>query len=696
MNSLQAGPAIFPLPPLTTPRTPAPHPHHRRSRRVVLRHQFNRESTIMGNQIIASLNHLYSYRFRLPAHPYSRPHSFTTVVRNDTSSPPLPTANRAITQRLLSYVHTSTARFRRELRRHSCEHADLVTAASFPSALKREHTHALNASEDIYQQTTTAIPILAAKVSLPTEAGTADLLSILPQDLATLYSNNDKLLRPSEELSKLPEVRPVCYANHTEYRLLVQRMLRSGMLDFTTQPRCVNGVFGVPKDDGKAIRLIIDARPANRIFNDPPSVTLPTPEHIARITCPPLRDFFVMKSDLDNCYHSIRAPKWLQPYFALPPLRASEIGSDIAARYGADTQVWPMCTTLPMGWSHSVFVAQSAHERILTEFTDLQPADRIGPNLNDTALRPGRVLHAVYIDDVSFFGYDPAHIQQLFQQYEAAVGRFGLRIKLSKVVGPTTAPTEVLGVEIDGCEHTVGVSPSKLHRLIADTWHLINTGQCTGLTLSRIVGRWTWAALVNRAALSVFNAVYRMIEAAWGRRFTIWGSVQTELRVMAGLAPLLYADLSLPEFPYVVATDASSEGFGVVATVLKHGAAISLVDQISGEDDSVFIKNLHWHTIMSKPWVNKNEHINVLELRTVILALKWVLSFRRSLATRLLLVGDSTAVIGAVRKGRTSAFGLLIRLRTLAALSLASGVRLVMEWCPSELNPADHPSRNFY
>src|SRR4029079_9413081 len=133
-------------------------------------------------------------------------------------------------------------------------------------------------------------------------------------------------------------------------------------------------------------------------------------------------------------------------------------------------------------------------------------------------------------------------------------------------------------------------------------------------------------------------------------------------------APLLFAELSLPEFPYAVATDASMEGFGVVASTLPAGKAAAL-DSISGED-SVFIKNINWRTIMSKQWVNKSEHINVLELRAVILALKWVLSYRQSLSTRLLLIGDSTSVIGAVRKGRTSAFNLLVRLRTLAALLL--------------------------
>ena len=34
--------------------------------------------------------------------------------------------------------------------------------------------------------------------------------------------------------------------------------------------------------------------------------------------------FCVAKVDLDNFYHRIRLPEWLQPYFALPPVRAAE------------------------------------------------------------------------------------------------------------------------------------------------------------------------------------------------------------------------------------------------------------------------------------------------------------------------------------------------------------------------------------
>jgi hypothetical protein len=72
-----------------------------------------------------------------------------------------------------------------------------------------------------------------------------------------------------------------------------------------------------------------------------------------------------------------------------------------------------------------------------------------------------------------------------------------------------------------------------------------------------------------------------------------------------------------------------------------------------------------------------------------------MLSYRRSVARRLLVVSDSSTVVGAVRKGRSSSFQLLLRLRSLAAMLLASGVQLRVEWCPSKLNPADEPSRNF-
>jgi ribonuclease HI len=101
-----------------------------------------------------------------------------------------------------------------------------------------------------------------------------------------------------------------------------------------------------------------------------------------------------------------------------------------------------------------------------------------------------------------------------------------------------------------------------------------------------------------------------------------------------------------------------------------------------------------WRTIVSSRW-RRPEHINVLELRALTTAVRWVLSFRQALNCRLLVLCDSQVVVGAVTKGRSSSQLLLRRLRYLAAMALASGLRLTVRWVASADNPADGPSRNF-
>ncbi len=54
-------------------------------------------------------------------------------------------------------------------------------------------------------------------------------------------------------------------------------------------------------------------------------------------------------------------PEWLSPYLALPPLTPAELaqrGLPLDAPY-------PMCLTMPMGFSHAVYLAQTVHEFIL-------------------------------------------------------------------------------------------------------------------------------------------------------------------------------------------------------------------------------------------------------------------------------------------------------------------------------------------
>jgi hypothetical protein len=76
------------------------------------------------------------------------------------------------------------------------------------------------------------------------------------------------------------------------------------------------------------------------------------------------------KADLESFYHQLMLPEWLQPYFALPGIAVKVlVASSLIAVHDAgddlEALIYPMCTTLPMGWSHSVFLSQSVHEYVL-------------------------------------------------------------------------------------------------------------------------------------------------------------------------------------------------------------------------------------------------------------------------------------------------------------------------------------------
>ena len=106
-----------------------------------------------------------------------------------------------------------------------------------------------------------------------------------------------------------------------------------------------------PKGDEQ--RLIIAARRANDYFKDSPRVGFPNPQNLVELFIDSEGRLHEGKSDMDNFYHRIRVPAWLQAYFGLPALQLR------------GQKVWPVCRALSMGWSDSVYVRQMIHERIL-------------------------------------------------------------------------------------------------------------------------------------------------------------------------------------------------------------------------------------------------------------------------------------------------------------------------------------------
>ena len=582
---------------------------------------------------------------------------------------------------------------------------------------------------------TAVTPLVARRVALPDALHIVPLVDVLPPDIVATYSvaSSSNLLRSPLAVFELNVASPLRAAriagSRAEYVKLVARLIQQRMVSFTDRPLAVNGVFAVNKDDAND-RLIIDAQPANRLFVDSPHVSLPDPSTLVQLQVPVGHTMFVGKSDLSNFYHHLGLPEWMKPYFALPPLTSSEMAS--IGLDPADSGRFPMCNTLPMGFSHAVFLANSAHEHVIYSSNAVSPDDNIlrmsSPNVTvDSALH----------DDFFIFSLDQQLATRQFENVIAAYRRAGFIIKDSKVVLPTSDTVKVIGFDVSGRSSLLTLNPDSQLSLVQATLTVLTSGFATGTTMSHIIGCWTWNLLLRRSSLSILQHVYRFIGVAGRRRFQVWPTVRRELWMLIGILPLLTSDLSSPMFHRVIASDASEIAGGVVSTVLtpslhqrmwplcstRHHAVtqaqLNAADRQNREchpdltsnnvdplSDIAAMTILHraylahyssvvttrWSTVLSVGWRNP-EHINALELRAVLLSVHWMLSFPSSISRRVYILVDSTVAFFSVWKGRSSAPSLLLILRKIGALLLGSGTSLMPGWIPSIVNPADGPSR---
>jgi len=647
------------------PSIPPPFFSSSSSRRV--RSRFNRANNINNkcNNILNGLNFLHS----------SFAPNFDRVSKFNIPSASVSNIHSHITHSVCRSLDCCSC--------HKCGQQVLTHNDSF-------HNSDWGSINSYYSSTTT--PLNADTVSLPSEAGSASLCNILPPHLSFLYSDPEHFLLPPD-ITHPAGVTPI--RDHNEYAKLIRRMYDAGMVTFDHKPKCINSLFTVDKD-GKSERLIIDARRANSMFRPPPSVFLPSPDVLSHLVIDESSQLFIGTDDLDNFYHRIKLPtKWV-PYFGLPRVKASNVGlSDL---FG-DIYLHPCCLTLPMGFSHSVFLAQSAHEHLIYTYTPLLWEDRIS---KDNDFNVNRIRHSVYIDDITFFGYDPHELSLIQQRYASVMTHFGLPIKQSKHQAPTSGSVRVLGLEVNGTLGTIGLARCDMRSLVHTTLSIIRHGFVSGHELSRIVGKWTWAILPIRPMLSIFSAVYKYIEKVNYRRGVLWPSVIRELELLTILAPLAWSSLKVPWCSHVIATDASSVGMGVVSQPIDPITSADInttcgnVSPDSPPSSSLSsVLSSPWSPVISYPWNNPNEHINILEFRAVLSGLRWSLSLPHSSFSRLILLTDSAVVSHIINKGRSSSPALLSRSRTLASILIASAFQLRVHWISTSVNPADVFSRNF-
>jgi hypothetical protein len=545
----------------------------------------------------------------------------------------------------------------------------------------------------------------ADKIALPDSTTCVELLDAVSPDLAERWRMpSPEVLKPPDLVGPLPRTR-LMVKGRSHYVRLVQRMLVSEIVDIVTQqPKVTNGLFAVAKPDGTQ-RLIVNAQPANQHFWDPPSPGLPTPTEIAKLRIPPGQQLWVAKNDMSNMFHLLRLPGWLCDYFGLPALTAGELGLQ---HLPPDTRVWPRCRRAPMGWKCSPGLAQDANVNLVMD-SGVSAGDLILAGCSDFELG-NRVRCMVYLDDVVFFAL--THMLERMRATQVdymgrGTGR-GWVFAAKKTRWPALCG-DVLGLLLDGAAGTYGKAPPAMGELIAGTEIVLQARSVSTQGVRSLLGRWIWALLAFRPALSAFAEIWRWLDRCGARAVSVARlppAVARELTIAVGVAPLAYSNLRLETARDVVATDASEFGFGVVAAT-PAAALVRDAAQVTGKHSIPMLGGVdgprvelqpildsRWRTILATP-VRVASHITSLEATAVVMATRWLLSSPYNLGKQVLLLSDNAAVVCGAAKGRSSSPALRFNLARLAAWCLAGDLRLAVSWVPTAHNPADSPSRLF-
>ena len=100
-----------------------------------------------------------------------------------------------------------------------------------------------------------------------------------------------------------------------------------------------------------------------------------------------------------------------------------------------------------------------------------------------------------------------------------------------------------------------------------------------------------------------------------------------------------------------------------------------------------------WRVASSWQWRGGREHINVLEMRAVLNALRWRLERQSQVKIKFVHMVDSLVCLHSLSRGRSSSRKLRRTLLRVNSLLLATGSSVVWSYVHTSLNPADAPSR---
>ena len=576
-------------------------------------------------------------------------------------------------------------------------------------------------------------------VSLPTKGPSAATLEMIFEEEAENFSHRlqskvlaegDVKRRKDECGLKRPYMDPLLRGSGRKYAEFCRKLESCGLIEYRQSMLEQVGLFTVWKKNGRQ-RLVVDARLSNLHFSEPETVRLATGATFSAIEVDEGPALEIGGVDIADAFYHIELPEYLRELFALPPVRAGDVGCDHIGKVKLKQGSWvyPCLKVTPMGWSHALWVCQTAHVHIV----DKSPWVDARLRCVDRRRVPdvGDYVHTQYVDNFVAFSQKPGRAKDLAEKIGVELNNHGLPTHEVEA----GAGLETLGWLFAAGHPTVTITTRRLWRMRLATLELLKDGKANGKLIEKLIGHFTFAGLLQRGFLSVFQASYIFVKKHYTEVVELWPEVRRELRWASALLCLIRKDLAAQWSPRVHATDASMWGRGICVTsrpldeikelgkmnerwrfsadeerqvvssgldlgsqlpdveTLKHDKPLHLEHSFEGvvEVPLSFIGE-DWSKVDSAGW-DRVEPIPILEGRSVVWLLQHLARSQKNLGKKHLLLTDSMSVTLALSKGRSSCRTMNRICRQVAALELMSGMHVHLRWIPSELNPADLPSR---
>ncbi len=318
-----------------------------------------------------------------------------------------------------------------------------------------------------------------------------------------------------------------------------------------------------------------------------------------------------------------------------------EAGESVSSR----TLLHPASLTWPMGFAWSSAVARDVTLGILRSsgFPDsgvLCDAEEVPSDDEDSAV--------VATDDAIFFHRDPTVARARLLAFDEAMARADVPRAAEKDID-LASEFAGLGCELLSAPPAASPDSGKLQNVILATLGLDVCRQASPKAVHSILGVDQWFCLVSHPLFAWFRDTYALASREPGDvPVAVPQVVIDELVLFCALAPLLSADLGREWLPMVAATDAAPE-FGFRTSVCslpaskvaefgrkaeRRGDYVRL-DRSGGPDDEperprlgrphrLGLSKEDFREVLSLK-AAKPEHAGVMELKGVLLSLRWLL-----------------------------------------------------------------------